>query len=56
MEHCAFELLTGFASEVKRSVWQMLGAVGNGRWGAGMKGLPDVERRVEYEDERLPDV
>lgn len=43
MKHCAFELLTGFASEAKRSVWQMLrGSWGRG-WGAGMKGLPDVE-------------
>jgi len=44
LEPCVFELLNGFASEVKRSVWQMLGGSGDKGWGAGMKGLPDVER------------
>lgn len=52
LEHCAFELLTGFASEVKGSVWQMLGGSWGWGWGAGMKGLPDVE----HEDKSWPDV
>lgn len=48
--------MIGFVSEVKRSVWHMLGGSWGWGWGAGIKRLPDVEWEDGCEDESLPDV